>query len=228
MALNKWWFRSRLASAALLFAAALFVFAVSSGLAPCSRVFAQSTSCNVGDTEIFTGATEFQGVIEVGATPTAGTSGQYLVSQGSSAPPEWTNGPEPLVKAATETVNNSTTFQDDDELLFAVETNSKYKFEALVLIDSGATPDFKWQFTVPASALLRGQYSYASNVSGMFTESQSVMLSTDGTVQAFTLLAYVETAGTAGNVNFQWAQNTMDASDTQVLAGSFFVITELS
>ena len=50
-------------------------------------------------------------------------------------------------KSADETVNNSTTLQDDDELLFPIAANEVWYFEFFLLIQSSAdmeVADWKW------------------------------------------------------------------------------------
>lgn len=126
-----------------------------------------------------------------------------------------------IVKSADETVNNSSTLQNDDDFSFSVATNSKYLVEMYLLINSGTTPDFKYAWSLPASATANGVYNATSsqfNQNGNLTSAQSV----DGAGgERMTVVFFIlETAGTAGTAQFQWAQNTADLSNTVVGAGS--------
>src|SRR5574341_1924364 len=57
-------------------------------------------------------------------------------------------------KTADESVTSSTTLQDDDHLVIAVEANTNYFIEAFLIYDGDAAGDFKFTFSVPAGATL--------------------------------------------------------------------------
>lgn len=228
---NRLWFRTKLATALVLLSAAALAFAVAAGMAPCRSVFAQSTSCNVGDTETFTGATTFKDEINVGATPGPGSAFSVIQSAGSGASPEWRIAG--VIKAASETVNNSATLQDDDDLLFTVDPNAIYQVSGVITYSSGTTPDFKFGWTVPAGTIIDGVVTdspdgAASNELKTFSESGSTVLNADAGDIATVIMFTVASGGTAGPVQFQWAQNTMTASDTILRAGSGWTVTRLN
>jgi hypothetical protein len=131
-------------------------------------------------------------------------------------------------KTTDETVNNSTTLQNDDALLIPLEPSEAWVFNASLRYSSGTTPDIKFAFTVPGSSgiswgpMAGGRWVAA----GTFTQTDNVaasgaaldfMGSGAGTWLA---VAGVVTADSSGNLQLQWAQNTANASDTKVLAGS--------
>jgi hypothetical protein len=123
-------------------------------------------------------------------------------------------------KTSDETVNNSTTLQNDDDLLAAMATTSYYVFECYVLVTSGTTPDFKCTFTVPANATMRWKDTNAyMHDTGAGT---TMSFGTDGAgwPDGVLFIGEVWTTDTAGNLQFQWAQNVADASDTKVKACS--------
>lgn len=125
-----------------------------------------------------------------------------------------------IVKPDDETVNTSSTLQNDDDFSFPVEANSAYLVEIDYLMTSGTTPDFKWAFTLPSGATGRASYqvgaswstnndvTFAANVDGLSGE------------RLYLIHVLIETAGAAGTAQWQWAQNTSDASDTTVGANS--------
>jgi len=143
------------------------------------------------------------------------------------------------VKAADETVAN-TTLQNDDDLFFAVGANEKWLVDCTLMIDSNATADFKMTFTVPASATMKwGPLSI--NASGLWIQDPSsgtnplldaAATSTVGSLSAgqiwgIIVKGIVQVAGTAGTVQFQWAQSVTSGS-TLVKAGSCLIAQKLS
>lgn len=153
-----------------------------------------------------------------------------------------------VAKAADESVTSSTTLHDDAALSLAVEANSKYLVDVrLLLLAGSATPDFKFGFSVPAGASVYWAPEMESNVaSGGFSvywspstaaaASAAQALLTTGVlnVQATTtliglhLLGTLITAGTAGDLKLQWAQQTSDAAAATVKAGSALQIVKVA
>ncbi|MFE9765125.1 hypothetical protein ACFYPC_11420 [Streptomyces sp. NPDC005808] len=137
-----------------------------------------------------------------------------------------------VVKATTETVTNSITYQDDNELFLPAGASAKYRFDLLLLHSSGTTGKFKMQFTAPAGSTV------AWGVAGAYTAVTSSNPVSDVSLPSRTLsdvlglgggnltgtTAFISgvltTSSTAGNLMFQWAQITSDAAATQVRAGS--------
>lgn len=141
-----------------------------------------------------------------------------------------TGGPVSVVKSADETVNNSSTLQDDDELLFSVAANSVYKFQMWLRYTSSTSADIKNSFTVPAGATIVGISI------GLFTDSttQTFLVPSqswggqNATPAAVFIEAMVVVGATAGTVQLQWAQNTPEVSDTIVLESSNLTYQRLS
>ena len=132
-------------------------------------------------------------------------------------------------KTADETVNNSTTLQNDDHISIAVEANAFYALEAVFFLISGTTPDFKFLFVGPAGVAIDGLVHFVTTtfVAG-FTEAAAVPILTTGANEVAFLTGLVDTAGTAGALTLQWAQNTANASDTKLLAGTWVRLTKVS
>lgn len=132
-------------------------------------------------------------------------------------------------KASDETVNNSATLQNDDDLAAGLAANDVMFFRAVLFYDSNATADIKITFTVPTGATIKWGPDAGSRVTSTGSVSGSSIITASGSSLAFggissgvmTVSGVVVNGATAGNLQLQWAQNTADASDSKILAGSF-------
>jgi hypothetical protein len=126
-------------------------------------------------------------------------------------------------KAADETVNNSTTLQDDDEIVAALAANENVHFQLHLRINSGTTPDLKIAFTVPSGATVAftAHPSGSTEATGSGTSLSLVAL---GANQALSIVGHVANGATPGNLQLQWAQNTSDVSDSKVLSDSYLIV----
>lgn len=126
-------------------------------------------------------------------------------------------------KTLDESISATTTFQDDNELFATVEANSVYRVHLHLQTSSGTTPDFKYQFTKPASATTPSWNAlYFTTAAALTASISGDALSTGGfgadlPIEAWGVLI---TSSTAGTFRLQWAQNTSDAGSTIVRAGS--------
>lgn len=141
-----------------------------------------------------------------------------------------------VLKTVNETVNNSVTLQNDDALAFSALANSTYAVQLFILYDSSTTADFRYDFTLPVSAIGYKSTSHApttttacSGTAGTFVFNDITQTDNNvggaGTGTANTCALVVEatiiTAGTSGTVQVRWAQGTLDATDTVVRANSW-------
>jgi hypothetical protein len=137
------------------------------------------------------------------------------------------------LKTVTETVNNTTTYQDDDELFFPVHATEVWDVEGAIRYSSNAVPDIKFQFSVPGASP-SGTGLVHRLVAGATTNQEDVIDDipslggfTSGGTGAATLAVHVRmliTVGDAdGNIQLQWAQANLQASNTDVLLGSFII-----
>ncbi len=132
-----------------------------------------------------------------------------------------------VYKSADETVNNSTTYQNDDALLFAVGANEVWAFTLAIFFTSGTVPDIKFFIAAPASTT--GQWAPSNSSTAITNFEGGYIASGNGVVNdRFFISGVAITAGTAGNVQLQWAQNTATVSDTKVLKGSYIIATRLA
>ena len=138
-----------------------------------------------------------------------------------------------VVKKVDETVTSSSTLQDDDELKVALSANKTYGIMLFILLESSFTPDYKHAFTIPSGATITGNHSTAElyhgnaasgDISADMTASASG--TSTATISHFLIMGRVIVGGTAGDVQYQWAQDVSDAAATKVLEGSYFVVWE--
>jgi hypothetical protein len=134
-------------------------------------------------------------------------------------------GPELSVrKASNETVTNSTTLQDDNHLGVTLGTSTTYIIDAVIFASStSAVPDLKIAFAVPSGSTMAlgytgGPISATLLTSEAASEDISMLANTPTWVH---VSGTVTTAGTGGDLQLKWAQNTSDAAGTTVLRGSY-------
>lgn len=131
-------------------------------------------------------------------------------------------------KSSDQTVTSSTTLVNDSQLLFAVEASATYIFQAwLYTYAADGTPDIKVTFTGPAgSTVLWSSSQVIFNAGGTTTltvvspGATTADLFVDSNLRAIQLYGTILNSSTAGNLQFQWAQNTSSANGTSVKAGS--------
>ena len=203
-------------------------------------ISATPTVSSVTDTQVtFTdNTTGNAGTASHGFMPKAPNSTLYEVS-----PKDGTWVQRIIYKSANETINTNAVLQNDDELLFAVAANEIYQLDLTVYITAAnTTMDFKCGWTVPAgTTMLWAPLStsttadpafwsvpVASTPVGLLTESSSYSLGTLAGTNGVVFRALVTVSSTAGNVQFQWAQNTSNASNLSVLKGSNIQLKRLA
>jgi hypothetical protein len=131
-------------------------------------------------------------------------------------------------KSSDQTVTSSTTLVNDSQLLFAVAANETYIFQAwLYTFAADGTPDIKVTFTGPAgSTVFWSSSQVIFNAAGSTTltvvapGATTADLFVDSNLRAIQLYGTILNGGTAGNLQFQFAQNTSSANGTSVKAGS--------
>lgn len=172
----------------------------------------------------------------------AGTSGYVLKTQGASANPIWAGGISKVIrKAATESVNNSSTLQNDDDFLLTLGANEVWLVElTLLLQDAGSIPDMKFGWSYPVGCTISwgaiAKDTGAASGSGWMqtsaiaTDPSAISVQTDvlttGTTNVTSgaiLRAIVVNGSNAGTLNFQWAQNTAAVQNSSILINSCMV-----
>ena len=147
-------------------------------------------------------------------------------------PVSGTRPPVVRFKDANETVNNSNTLQNDNDLVIPVGVNQVWWIEFHLVYNSGATPDIQFAVTVPSGSTL-GLRGIGGNAAGTLVENHTVTsggglaFQGDGANRLLTLECWISVSTTPGYAQLQWAQNTANVSDTTVLAGSHLLAWQI-
>jgi hypothetical protein len=169
------------------------------------------------------------------------TAEKLLKGAGLGADPTEINVPPTIQvvrKTADETVNNSSTLQNDDHLYFAVGANEIWEFEIFlrVVMDDIATAlGLRCDFSVPSEGACKiwctNQYHWTASknqhelVNGTYFRT-SPPLANENCIN-YIKAVYIGGAN-AGNVQFQWAQIVAHASDSKVLANSILIAHKIA
>ncbi len=131
-----------------------------------------------------------------------------------------------VVKKVDETVNNSVTFQDDDEIVCTtLKANRIYSFLLVMIFISLTTADIKYKIT--GNTIVRQIGNLSGNaVSTVEAGTDARSYNTDGTTNMGILHGSIVTDGSPVAFQLQWAQNAAVATDTKMLKGSYLVIWE--
>lgn len=131
-------------------------------------------------------------------------------------------------KASDETVNNSATLQDDDDLSFAVADDEIWWISMRLDGISSSTADFRYGFTSPGFDYSEIWPGIMQGVSGTVNYEDgssfagAIVPAVTGTTFSIFVEGYIHTTG-AGTVQLQWAQGTATVVDTKVYADSFLI-----
>lgn len=131
-----------------------------------------------------------------------------------------------LRKQKTQTVNNSTTLVDDDTFSFWVRAGEIWQWDLDLILVSQTTSDFKIGITFPSGSIVSWHwqgFTEANAHSSFFLDNVG-----PGVIPGLSVnqLRYPAVKGaifpvtTPGLLQIQWAQNTAQVHDTQVLQGS--------
>lgn len=189
------------------------------------------------------GATGLTGTLTVGQVDllTGFTSGSVSKANTLSAVGRYDTSFKSLQivrKTVTETVTSSTTLQNDDVLSFAIAASETIYIELDLLVFGVAAGDIKLDVTAPSgcvpSVTYIGPQIGTTDVANTTFSLRSVAAGTavamgcDGISQELIQIKILAVnSTTAGNIVLQWAQNTSNATATEVRAGSFAKIWRL-
>jgi hypothetical protein len=142
-------------------------------------------------------------------------------------------------------VNNTVTLTTIADLTTALEASATYIIEMTLIYLSGTTPDikFKWDIASVAGCTIEWGQTGASAINAaapsggaaittynsMHDQTQTMVLSGQATGAdnkvMVPIVATVHNSTTAGNLNFQFAQNVADVSNTTIEVGSYIKVT---
>jgi hypothetical protein len=140
-----------------------------------------------------------------------------------------------VYKTSNQVINNSDVLANDSELLYALEANKTYSFELFIVGMSNSTPDFKCAMTSPAASTIYYNYVGKDASGTMAHTSLAASAATfdvsglgTSTIRLFSIRGLVINGANAGNLTFQWCQNTATALDTTICIGSHMIIWKLN
>ena len=135
------------------------------------------------------------------------------------------------LKLAGTTRNTNTTLSDDPDLIFPVYPNEAYMFRGVVDYTTTAAGDFKYTMSGPASpvsvlirrrVIIPGGTAFSGvGITTAFGGAGIAATASAGGIGSVAFEGAVTVGASAGNVAFQWAQNSSDAGPTTVLRGSY-------
>jgi len=130
-----------------------------------------------------------------------------------------------VVKTVDEIINNSSTFQDDDELFMPLLANKQYGWIlSYMILNVNNAADFKATFTGPSGAVGRFGPNQGSSQQ-TFALGSSDSTQADGS-KCWAHWGKIITDSTPGNLQMQWAQAAATVADTTLEAGSFLTVWE--
>ena len=143
-------------------------------------------------------------------------------------------------KTVDETVTSSTAMQNDDALFTNLATSASYRFVCNIRYGAVSAAQIKIGFTVPAGAtLLWTSFGLDNAVTGAniggsdFADRGGSTPTLGCNTLATNLLkcnaiGRVDTTGTAGNLQLQWAQAVSSGTGSVVKAASFLYVVRVS
>ena len=157
-----------------------------------------------------------------GTTTFLRADGSFAAPAGSS---DWT---ATVTKASDETITGTTTVQDDDEIQFAVTAGKVYWFELLFLYDSPSAADIKLAFALASGSFTRGWRmaegfvgtSIAFSTANATDLTSTVALGSNGGEPLLARVRGYFNPDSTTTFKLQWAQNTSNAGNTIVKAGT--------
>lgn len=134
------------------------------------------------------------------------------------------------VKTVNETITSDNTLNNDADLQFSTAANTNYVVRGMLVMQSNVTPDFQMAMSHSGTTTAEfGTYWRLRNSDTAFTNV--VAMTNPGSARTFTTNTidyniiwfhyFVRVGASGGTLNVQWAQNTSDANNTTVFAGSF-------
>ena len=144
-----------------------------------------------------------------------------------------------VLKTANETVNNSSSYQNDDKLVGALTAGKKYEVKLFLKVKAGGQDsDIKSTWTYSGSLNYGYRYALGMGYGGTYPIGDNAMLiscdvgedvvsGVDNTFYTYVQETLLVSALTTGNLQLRWAQYSARAHDTIVYAGSYMKITEV-
>lgn len=135
-----------------------------------------------------------------------------------------------VLKLVDETRTTDTVLSDDNELFFPVEVDSTYRFWLFALMENEALPDMKFIFTLPTNCVgnrMGGPWQAVTYTLENDMLAQRAQAAATG-LKFVNIYGLVRNGDTAGNVQYQWAQNGSSPNTITTFAGSSILIWKLN
>jgi hypothetical protein len=117
---------------------------------------------------------------------------------------------------------------NDDTLVQALPVSTRWALDVVLHYETGSTPDLEVAFTLPAGATLSWMaVGETNNVQTFELAAGPAIFEGGADILTARITGTVTMSTTAGSLQLQWSQNTSDASDTKLLAGSRMVLRYL-
>jgi len=135
-----------------------------------------------------------------------------------------------VVKSADETLNNDDTLQNDDELFMPLLANRTYGFMLNLAQTTLATANIQYRWTLPAGAT--GEWTEGGTLRSDAATTLIDVTDTrdnapgDTALRMINVVGFIIMGGTAGNMQFQWSQQTATVGNTTVNQGSSLIVWE--
>ncbi len=140
-------------------------------------------------------------------------------------------------KTADQSIANSNTLTNDNDLKFSISDNSMWELFGEVQADNASNSiDMQHAFTVPSGATMKIYFTGWSKANGAHTAGNG-LLTSSGTGQqvsigsaSSTLIfirGIIQTTTSGGTIQYQWCQNVSNGSATIVRSGSYLKITRV-
>lgn len=130
-------------------------------------------------------------------------------------------------KTANETLSNSSTLQNDDHLVLSLAASKTYTFKMILKYNAGSSGGIVGDFTIPSGATMHWQHSADQYGSALVVGSTTWQPNVSGNVQIHEFVGVVTTSTTAGNLQFQWAQWSANATGITMYTGCLMELIEV-
>ncbi len=131
---------------------------------------------------------------------------------------------KPINETDNNVSNPGAALQPDNHLTFALAANETWTYRFVVQANSPAAADMKFSVTAPVGATCVSGVSNAEDtvtVANLACAASSGIMNTDGAANLYEVTGTVVNGANAGSVTLNWAQNTPQAANTTVYAGSY-------
>jgi hypothetical protein len=142
-----------------------------------------------------------------------------------------------IMKSAHESVTNSDTYQDDDELIGSFASNTTWYFTMdLHFVSASATPDVKFKYVEPVVGSTITAHCVGSDATPPGTTTlhseymsfgQEIVLALSAGVNGDLQCSGTMEVKTGGVFKVQWAQNTANETPTTFMRGSSYTLRRL-